>query len=478
MQAYLPWLAAAEYESLAARPDPFAHPATALRRILVETRLYHRLALDWLRRNPPALSFVYFQGTDMIGHVFAPYAPPRQPAIGEADFERYHRVPEAYFREIDAILGEYRKVAEETGAVAAPRLRPRLPLGPGPAGAPRQPRHRHRGPVAPPGGHLPALGPRHRARGGARATAAWDRSRRRSSRSWACRGLPASRSRRWAASRRARRRATTGRGPSTAAAGAPANPASQEALERLRALGYLGAGESATRPAGAESGTRTAGSYNNEGVLLREAGRLPEAQAAFEQALRLDPHAASAAHNLSVMLTESEPERADALLLGALADGLGDGARIVVSAASAHQQAGDSGRARRLIDGAIERRPADPGLRVLRGRARLEARDCAGALDDFEQARRAAPAGRHASTAWPAPPCFASAAPRRAARRWSARWPSIPRRRASGSSSRECDDAAAWGRLEDPARRRGRRPGRSRPGRRPRATAVPSWPSA
>jgi Flp pilus assembly protein TadD len=182
-------------------------------------------------------------------------------------------------------------------------------------------------------------------------------------------------------------------GPRTlaAATGAASGPASQEALERLRALGYLGTGESATRAAGAEASTRTAGSYNNEGLLLREAGRTAEARAAFEQALRVDTHNASAAHNLSVLLTDSEPDRADALLLAALADGLGDGARIVVSAASAHQQAGDPVRARRLIDGAVERRPADPGLRVLRGRARLEARDCAGALADFEQARRAAP---------------------------------------------------------------------------------------
>jgi predicted Zn-dependent protease len=74
-----------------------------------------------------------------------------------------------------------------------------------------------------------------------------------------------------------------------------------------------------------------------------------------------------------------------------LADGLGDGARIVVSAASAHQQAGDAARARRLIDGAVARRPADPGLRILRGRLRIEARQCGPALEDFEAARRAVP---------------------------------------------------------------------------------------
>jgi Flp pilus assembly protein TadD len=336
------------------------------------------------------LSFVYFQGTDMIGHVFAPYAPPRQPAIAEADFEHYHRVPEAYFREIDGILGEYRKVAEETGAVLLlvsdhgflwGQGRPARPdsLATATAGL----WHREEGIYLLWG---PGIEPE-AARGEGRVGQV-------TATILALLGLPrASGIEEPALAGIAESPQTRDYGPRavTAAAGAPATPAAQEALERLRALGYLGAAESATRPAGADSGTRTAGSYNNEGVLLREAGRLPEAQAAFEQALRLDPHAASAAHNLSVMLIDSDPGRADALLLGALADGLGDGARIVVSAASAHQQAGDRDRARRLIDGAIERRPTDPGLRLLRGRARLEAHDCAGALDDFEQARRAVP---------------------------------------------------------------------------------------
>jgi tetratricopeptide (TPR) repeat protein len=388
VSAYLPWLTPAEYESLASRGDPFAHPATALRRILVETRLYHRLAQDWLRRARPALSFVYFQGTDMIGHVFAPYAPPRQPAIGEAEYERYHKVPESYFREIDALLGDYRKIAEENGATILIVSDHGFLWGEG-----RPPRpdslatataglwHRQEGLYLLWGRGIEPAGARGDGRVG-QVTATI----------LALLGLPrASGVEEPALGGIVESGQTRDYGPRTAAAPAgPAEPASAEALERLRALGYLGTGESATRPS-TESGTRTAGSYNNEGLLLREAGRTKEALAAFEEALRLDPHAATAAHNLSVMLTDTDRARADALLLGALADGLGDGTRIVVSAANAHHQAGDPARARRLIDGAVERRPADPGLRVLRGRARLEARDCKGALADFEQALRAAP---------------------------------------------------------------------------------------
>ena len=46
-----------------------------------------------------------------------------------------------------------------------------------------------------------------------------------------------------------------------------------EAVEKLKALGYIGAGEATSAPAGA-SGTRTAGSYNNEGLVLRAGGQV------------------------------------------------------------------------------------------------------------------------------------------------------------------------------------------------------------
>lgn len=390
VQAYLPWLTTAEYEALASAGDPFAQPVNALRRILVETRLYHRLAMDWLGRSAPALTFVYFQGTDMVGHVFAPYAPPRQPAIGEADFERYHRVPEAYFREIDALLGEYRKVAEANGSVLLLVSDHGFLWGEG-------------RPARPDSLATATAGLWHRQEGiyllwgrGIEATPARGDGRvgQVTATILALLGLPrASGIEGPALGGVGESAQVRDYGPRTlvAVGGPSANAASEEALERLRALGYLGAGESATRPEGAESGTRTAGSYNNEGLLLRDAGRASEARAAFEEALRLDPHAASAAHNLSVMLTESEPQRADALLLGALADGLGNGVAILASAASTHHRAGDPARARRLLDGAIARVPADPQLRLIRGRLRIEARDCGAALDDFETARRAAP---------------------------------------------------------------------------------------
>ena len=388
LQPYVPGLTEPEYRRLEAGGDPYAHPVTMLRRILVETRLYHRLALDWIRRERPALSFVYFQGTDSIGHVFAAYAPPRQPEIDPADFERYHRVPETYFREIDGLLGEYRSLAEAGDAALLivsdhgfvwGEGRPRSS---GMAGATAGLWHREEGisllwgqgvePSATRGdGHigqvaatiLALLGlPRAVGIEGPALGGVVEVQPARNYGPRARRLVPAA----------------------TAAAG--------EAVDRLKALGYVAAGEPATRPASATSGTRTAGSFINEGSLLLQIGKKPEARAAFEQALQVDPHAAPAKYNLAALLeAEGESARADELLLGALADGLGEGPERVQEIALAAHRQGDVARTQRLLDGALAHRPDDPALRIARGRLRIERRDCPGAFEDFDVARRAAP---------------------------------------------------------------------------------------
>jgi Flp pilus assembly protein TadD len=388
LQAYLPWLTEAEYRELAARPDPFAHPVTALRRILVETRLYHRLALERARSARPALTFVYIQGTDSVGHVFSPYAPPRLPSIAPADFERYSGVPETYFREVDGLLGDYRKLAEEQDATLLvvsdhgflwSEGRPPRPDSLAKASAGLW--HRQQGIYLLWGRGVAPV--KERVSGDVGQVAATV---------LALLGLPRAAGIQGPAlpgvveSDR-----TRDYGPRAATSAVPAAPASPEELEKLRALGYLGAGESASRPAGAADPTRTAGSYNNEGLILREAGKTAEARRAFEQALRIEPKAASAAHNLAVLMGPGEAAESDRLLLHALANGLGDGARIVASAALTYAQEGDPKRARRLMEGAVPRDPEDPLLRYHRGRMRLEARECAPALEDFRKLRDLTP---------------------------------------------------------------------------------------
>jgi Flp pilus assembly protein TadD len=389
LQAYLPWLTKAEFEYLEGGGDPYLHPVTMLRRILVETRLYHRLALDWARRKKPALTVAYFEGTDSIGHVFAAFAPPQQPGIDPKDFQRYQSVPRDYFREIDRMLGDYRALAEETGAalfVVSDHgflWREGRPRSSGLGGATAALWHREDGVYLLWGkGIEPDL-----ARGEGRVGQV-------AATIMGLLGLP-------------RAAGTEGPalagitevlpaqnyGPRTArllvaADGGPAG----DAVERLKALGYVGSNEPAVRPEGAGSSTRTAGSFTNEGSLLMEDGKTAEAKAAFEQALRLDPKSAAAKYALASLLEkEGRSREADDLLLGALADGLGEGPEKVEEIAVAAWRMGDVSRALRLLDGVVSKQPGEPRFHMTRGRVRIQNRDCRGAFEDFDAARKAAP---------------------------------------------------------------------------------------
>ncbi|HEX6901183.1 MAG TPA: alkaline phosphatase family protein [Thermoanaerobaculia bacterium] len=388
LSGYLPGLTEAEFREAAARPDPYAHPVSALRRILVETRTYDFLARSWIGERRPDLTIVYFQGTDTIGHVFAPYAPPRRPEVNETDYARFHQVPAIYFEEIDRLLGEYRKLAEWQGAVLMiasdhgflwSEARPEKLSSAAAATAGRW--HRDEGIYLLWG---PGIAPGPRERGGAAQVCATLLS---------LLGLPPG---------------AGLTGPPLPGAPAtegdtvdyrallPSTPVVETAptggdIDKLRALGYVGGGEPVRAPAG--GGTRTPASFNNEGLLLRQAGRTREAAAAFDNALKLDPRSASALWNLSDLLQAEgrEPDRSDDLLLQAAAAGLPEAAERAGARALDLLRAGQGERALRLLDGAVAALPDDPGLRLLRGRHRLERNDCAAARSDFTEAARLAP---------------------------------------------------------------------------------------
>ena len=83
MRTFLPDMSQTEFDEATTTKDPYSSPPYALRRILVDTEVYRRLAEGELQRVVPDLTVAYFEGTDTIGHIFAPYAPPRQPNISE-----------------------------------------------------------------------------------------------------------------------------------------------------------------------------------------------------------------------------------------------------------------------------------------------------------------------------------------------------------------------------------------------------------
>jgi predicted AlkP superfamily phosphohydrolase/phosphomutase/Flp pilus assembly protein TadD len=113
-----PYLAVsdAEVAKLPASPS-FGDPLSALSALLTTTRVTQRLSRELYDSERPDFLAVYFKGTDEVGHLFAPYAPPRLACTDPAGYERLHRVPETYFGMIDAILGQWMRRAREDGAI-------------------------------------------------------------------------------------------------------------------------------------------------------------------------------------------------------------------------------------------------------------------------------------------------------------------------------------------------------------------------
>lgn len=378
MQKLLPWLDAPRFES--SRSGSLADPVAGLRRILVETRLYRDLALAAIREEKPDLTIAYFQGTDAIGHLFAPWAPPQQKGIDPGDYARYSGVPRAYFSQVDRLLGEFRDLAEERGAVLVIASdhgflwRDGRPRGATAALAPTAGKwHRDEG--------LYLLwDPRDRAGSGSRGSGSVDQI---CPTLLALLGLPA------AEEVTATSLAETPRFAPTLSAppfnyrrdyrrkrlAAPESSGSSEALDQLRALGYLGSGERDRAPAGVSS-TRTPGSWNNEGLLLLQRGDSAKAIAAFEEAMKLEPESPSAYLNLSRALANHEPRRADDLLFEAAARGLPDASEQIIGRALDRRRAGDLSGAIALLARGSRALPRDTEIAIFRSRYCLEARDC------------------------------------------------------------------------------------------------------
>lgn len=261
----------------------------------VATEETHRRAMAAIRGERPDLAIVYFQGTDEIGHLTA----------GDVAKAR------EYFARIDVIVGEYHALARELDAELIIASDHGFDWGgahdeSSTATATAAKWHRKEGawlrwPAASPGRKEPAhvdqvcstllriLGlPRDERLappvGGHRVGTAPNVDYRR----------------RW-------RRV----------AAAQATSASSEEVEKLRSLGYL----SPSPQTASATSTRTPQSFNNEGLILREAQRDDEAERAFREALQLQPDYASARQNLDALLFARGVRRLQARdCAGAVAD--------------------------------------------------------------------------------------------------------------------------------------------------------------
>jgi len=400
VREYLPWISDADYALAAGAANPYAQPASALRRILVETEVYRRLASDYLAEGDlPDLSILYLQGTDTIGHVFAPFAPPRQAAIAQADYDRYSGVPARYFHEIDDLLASFVALAERKHAVIMiasdhgfrwKEGRPTELSSFAAASAAKW--HRNEGIFVLWGPGI-AASPGHPLRGGVRQTCATLA---------ALTGMPPALG--------TETTALVGAPPTLPAAdykpffqrAAPPSvstnsKAAAEDVAKLRALGYLGSNEPSKPlvPLASDDtmNSMTAGAYNNAGLIQRQQRRVPEAVRSFERALAVDPGYASAAWNLSETLFDGRQQldRSDGLLVQAAKNGLPEGSRFVIGRAIAYQRSGRLERAVSLLDSAIASGSAGASMYIFRGRYRMDRNDCRAALDDFRIAARLEP---------------------------------------------------------------------------------------
>jgi len=395
MRQYLPLLTDDEFASLARRENPYADPPAALRRILVETEVYSRLSQSYMgsRGNLPDLSIIYLQGTDTAGHVFAPFSPPKQPQVSQADYDRYNGVPARYFHEIDDLLGRYTEIADQKGAtlmIASDHGffwregRPTQISSTATATAAKW--HRKEGIYLLRGPGI-AAAPGHPLRGSVRQVL---------STLLALTGMPS----------------LPGAAPPLPGAPRPSAPfeyrqtfvraappppppsgrAASEEIAKLKALGYIGSNES-THSASGTNDTKTAGALNNEGLILRNEHRIDDAIAAFNRALAIDPKYASAMWNLSETLFDAnrDLDRADTLLVAALQNGLTDAPRFAIVRSIAYERSSRGDRSLRLLEQAVAASPDDGELRMFRGRYRMDRHDCPGALDDFLAAERQQP---------------------------------------------------------------------------------------
>jgi Flp pilus assembly protein TadD len=395
MREYLPSLTDDEFAALSKRDNPYGDPAAALRRILVETEVYDRLAMGYLRGLAalPDLTIIYLQGTDTIGHVFAPFAPPRQPQVSQSDYDRYSGVPARYFGDIDRLLGRYAELADRNGAILMIASdhgfywregRPTQISSTATATAAKW--HRKQGIYVIQGAGISAA-PGHPLLGSVRQICAT---------LLALTGMPSLPNSPPPLAGAPRAYPPFDYGPVFVRAASPPPPstkrAASEEIAKLKALGYIGSGES-TRAANGTNDTKTAGAFNNEGLILRNEHRIDEAIAAFERALALDPRYASAMWNESETLFNAgrDLDRADALLVGALQNGMADAVGFVITRSITYEKQRRGDRSLRLLNAAVGVKTNEPELRMFRGRYRMDAHDCSGALEDFRAAEDGRP---------------------------------------------------------------------------------------
>jgi predicted AlkP superfamily phosphohydrolase/phosphomutase/tetratricopeptide (TPR) repeat protein len=387
---------AAEISRALASGEGMENPIVALSRILSATRVYQAAARDLYDKNLPDLMMLYIEGTDEIGHVFAPDTPPRLSCVSEEDFRRFQNAVAVYYGVVDRMLGQWMRRAEEDHATLVVQSdhgfkwgedRPceRSSLNWSTAAY----WHRMDGVFA-------AWGARVRpGRGSGAKPTMFDAAPT----VLALLGLPAD-------------RRMTGRPIAAAFRDLPSLakqdlfagvtvrrvPAEQmseaeksEYTKKLLALGYLSGSEARPlAPTGGERPGMTEGAWNNLGLYERETlGDLRSAREAFEKALALRPGYHSPMFNLAILYrTQKDGARARDWLFRSFAAGHADPEGTLLGWVNWYEEHGRAAEAVPLLERAVAESPQNEVFARTLGLYRFKRKDCPGAaavLAPFEQ---------------------------------------------------------------------------------------------
>jgi len=361
-------------------------PIVALSRILSATRISQRAARDLYDKNLPDAMLLYFEGTDEIGHIFAPFTPPRLACISDADAARYGSVAETYFRIVDRILGQWMRRAQEDGATLLVHSDHGFKWG-------------EDRPCQFASGNVATAAFWHRLDGvlaawGARVKPSVERGRASlfdvAPTVLALLDLSADKS-------------MPGHAIPAFADLKPPPPAvhpasivirrvpaekmsaeqSSEFAKKLLALGYLSPSE--TQPLAPTGGDRpglTEGAWNNLGVYERETRKnFAAAKQDFEKSLALRPDYYAAMFNLAVLYrSQGDTKKAEEWLLRSLAALKADPAPAVAAWAREYEKQGTIAAARSILEQAIARYPDNEALAREAASLLYRGKDCRGAI--------------------------------------------------------------------------------------------------
>jgi predicted AlkP superfamily phosphohydrolase/phosphomutase/Tfp pilus assembly protein PilF len=357
----------------------------ALARTIGATRAASRIARELYDRNLPDLTMLYFEGTDVVGHLFAADVPPRMSCVDDQEFTRYSRAVDEYYALVDRLLGQWMRRVEEDGATlivnsdhgfkwGSDRSCERGSLNPATAGF----WHRLNGVFAAWGARVKTGLPRGSASVfDVEPTVA------------ALLGLPVDRKASGTPIRAAFPGIATPKAEDLAAsvavnrveAAAMSEKEASEYAKKLVALGYL-SGSEPTRlaPSGGDRPGMTEGAWNNLGLYyyaLGGAKNLATAEDAYRNAIRVAPAYASPKLNLAVLQrTRGEDAAAVDGLFAAIEAGQPDAEGTILDWAVSYDVKGKTKASREILERGMRTLPESEAIARALAVSFYQSKDC------------------------------------------------------------------------------------------------------